>query len=121
LAQHDPCRPTDERIDRNDHRCLCFDSNPKPQSNWAGACSQKPQTCEVFLQGTCTGSRFTAGIERFFIPEDHSRWLQVIPPNSSIIVTLNRSGRGLVKAFQPEGQPYADWIQKKKAELQAPP
>ena len=71
--------------------------------------------------GTCPWSGFATGIERFYIPEVHSRWLQVIPPRSTIVVTLNRSGQGLVKAFLPEGQPYEEWIQKKKAEFQTPP
>ncbi|HYX38825.1 MAG TPA: GDYXXLXY domain-containing protein [Oligoflexus sp.] len=122
MGRHDPCRPTSgPLVDREAVQCLCLDESPSHQPSWGGACEQKPSSCDLFLKGTCPWSGFTAGVERFYIPETDSAWLKVVPPKSSIIITLNGSGGGLVKAFRPEGQDYKVWIERKKAEQKPSP
>lgn len=122
MGLHDPCRPTSGAlIDRTEPRCLCFDPGPKPQANWAGACAAKPDSCHLYLKGTCPWSGFIAGVERFYIPETDSPYLQVVPPKSRIILTLTGSGEALVKAFLPEGEDYKAWIQRKKTEQKPNP
>lgn len=122
LGLHDPCRPTSNAlIDRQEERCLCFDESTKPQSNWAGACTDKPDSCRLYLKGHCPWSGFTAGVERFYISESDSPWLKVVPPKSRIVLTLTGSGQALVKEFRPEGEDYKAWIQRKKTEQPTPP
>lgn len=121
MGRHDPCRPTTgPLIDRQQEQCLCFDDSKRPQPNWGGACKDKPDSCHLYLKGTCPWSGFTAGVERFYIPEGDSPWLAVIPPNSSVTLTLTGSGKGLVKKFLPEGEDYEAWIQRKKKEKPTP-
>ncbi|WP_141735194.1 GDYXXLXY domain-containing protein [Oligoflexus tunisiensis] len=121
MGRHDPCRPTDgPLINREEARCLCFDTSESPQPNWAGACAAKPSACRLHLQGTCTWSGFTAGVERYYIPEADSAWLKVVPPKSRIILTLTGDGDAQVKAFLPEGEDYNVWIQRQKTEKASP-
>lgn len=122
MGRHDPCRPsTQALIDRQEERCLCFDSGEQPLPNWAGACSARPDDCQLYLKGSCPWSGFVAGVERFYIPEADSPWLKVVPPKSRIVLTLTGSGSALVKEFRPEGEDYNAWIQRKKTEQSPPP
>jgi len=122
MGRHDPCRPTTgPLIDRKEERCLCFNGESRPQPNWGGACAARPDDCHLYLKGSCPWSGFTAGVERFYIPESDSAWLQVVPPKSTVIITLNGSGQALVRAFRPENEDYNAWIQRKKAEQKATP
>jgi hypothetical protein len=123
LGRHDPCRPSVDGplIDRKEERCLCFDDSPQPQVNWAGACADRPKGCQSYLKGTCPWSGFIAGVERFYIPEADSPWLQTVPPKSKVVLTLTGEGGAQVKAFRPEGEDYKTWIQRKKAEQKQAP
>jgi hypothetical protein len=123
LGRHDPCRPSADRplIERQEERCLCFDEGPAPQANWAGACAARPKDCRYYLKGTCLWSGFMAGVERYYIPEADSPWLQIVPPKSTVVLSLIGQGAALVKDFRPEGEDYKTWIERKKTEQKPGP
>lgn len=122
MGRHDPCRPTTgPLINRQEERCLCFNADSQPQPNWAGSCATKPDDCHFYLKGSCPWSGFTAGVERFYIPPSDSAWFPVVPPKSTVILTLKSRGQALVRALRPENEDYDAWIQRKKAEQRATP
>lgn len=122
MGRMDPCRPDgQDLVSREEERCLCFDTEDTHEPNWAGACAAKPMECSLYLKGTCQWSGFMAGVERYYIPEADSDWLQVVPPKSRIILSLTEGGHALVKEFLPEGQNYQTWIERKKAEQKPAP
>jgi hypothetical protein len=121
MGLHDPCRPEGgPLINRDEARCLCFEDGGNPKPNWAGACTAKPSSCHLYLKGSCDWSGFTAGVERFYIPEADSAWLKVVPPKSRIILTLNRGGGAQVKEVRPEGEDYEIWIQRQETKTKSP-
>lgn len=116
LGRNDPCLHTNGKvIDRSQEQCLCLDDNKgKREPGWAGPCSDRTGECSLYLKGVCPWTGFIVGIERFYIPEADSKWLGVVPPKSTVVLSLTGGGKALVKAFKPEGRDYAEWIKEKQ-------
>ncbi|MDH5232210.1 MAG: GDYXXLXY domain-containing protein [Gammaproteobacteria bacterium] len=72
----------------------------------------KPQHCTAMISGHCRGSRFNAGIERFFVPQADARTLEraVRGRKGSIVLAVNRSGKALIKDLLIEDQPWRDYL-----------
>ncbi len=68
----------------------------------------KPAACKWYVQGTCDYGRFTAGIEKFYIPESNSRTLdkQVRDKKASIVITVTPSGTAMVKDLLIDGKSW---------------
>ena len=64
----------------------------------------------LFIKGTCEGEGFAAGIERFYIPEEDSSYLEVLPPQSTIVLSVTSGGKALGKRLKPGGTDYDKWI-----------
>jgi hypothetical protein len=97
--------------------CVCLkpgEDNDVASGIWQGDCSDA--RCDTPLKGTCRYGRFTAGIEQFFFSEQYTRELAVVPPESSIIVSVSRSGKGVVKEMLVGGEPLAKWLESKAAQ-----
>jgi len=95
--------------------CVCLDPRAADQpasALWSGACSARPDDCELYLQGTCEYSRFVTGIERFYIPEAYAAKLVQFPPNATIKVRVAGDGSALVKEFLVDGAPLSDYVAK---------
>jgi uncharacterized membrane-anchored protein len=69
-----------------------------------------PESCSLYLRGQCQSGRFKAGIEHFFIPDDHAAELdtKVRNKSGSIRVSVNANGEALVKELLIDGKP---WLQ----------
>lgn len=90
------------------NRCVCLGSRPEDVSArginhaprvhaiWSGQCSERPSYCSLFLSGSCNRERFTAGIERYYVPEEYAQLLAVAPPESAIEVNINSNGEAVV-------------------------
>lgn len=101
--------------ERTPEWCLCLrPSQPFARVNWQGQCSDA--ACNTPLKGSCTTGSFVAGIERYYFPERYTRELAIVPPASSIIVSVSGSGKGVVKSFIVDGEPLQDWLQSKAVE-----
>lgn len=88
---------------------LCLDS--KSVSNY------HPVGCEVVIKGRCDGSRFRAGIERFYIPENESRQLErlVQSRQASIRVSVSADGTARIKDLLIDGVTWKELL------LETPP
>lgn len=67
--------------------------NPPTFDHW------KPAPGELFIQGKCENGRFVAGIERFYIPQEHAKVLDKVVRNSQgkVVVSVFHDGRALVQ------------------------
>lgn len=71
-----------------------------------------PRHCPLFIAGRCQGLSFTAGVERFYIPEEHARPLEklVIDKRGSVVLSVSWAGKAQVKELLIEGQPWFDYL-----------
>ena len=96
-----------------ERRTVCF--TPGDDGIWtvdSNMTYDASPSCDVFLHGTCRYSRFEAGIERYYFPEEFKRQLAVVPPASTIDVAITPDGKGIVKALHVDGQPVLEWVRE---------
>jgi len=61
--------------------CQCLeitDSDNMAKSYWLGSCYERPKNCYLYLKGQCQHGRFTAGIERYYFPEEFKKLLKTL-------------------------------------------
>jgi uncharacterized membrane-anchored protein len=68
----------------------------------------KPADCKWFVHGECNWGRFTANLERFYIPEDMGKPLEekIRNKKGSIVITVTPSGNSMVKDLLIDGQSW---------------
>ncbi len=83
---------------------ICFDTQlfingPVSDSN-----------CKVAIAGTCTGNRFVAGLERFYVPQEKALALEKLVQNrqASIVVSIGSSGQAQVIDLLIDGVPWQE-------------
>jgi len=66
--------------------------------------------CSQFIVGSCDTGRFSAGIERFYVPEAEALALEraVIRGAGSVILSVQDDGTTLVKDLLIEGKPWRE-------------
>jgi uncharacterized membrane-anchored protein len=72
-----------------------------------------PTRCELkYIKGKCKGTRFVAGVEKFYIPQEHASRLEklVIEKKASVRLSINRSGKALVKDLLIDGKPWKEFL-----------
>jgi uncharacterized membrane-anchored protein len=92
--------------------CVCLDTNGDnhpAHTVWSGGCEARP-SCALWLKGQCDWSGFNAGIDRFYFPEEFSNQLAVVPPNSTVEVALDGTGRGVVVGLYVDGETLVDYL-----------
>lgn len=75
------------------------------------ASNDLPAHCTQFIRGKCDDSaRFTAGIERFYIPEKHARTLDrlVRDRKGSLVLSVTHDGKAAIRELLIENKP---WLQ----------
>ncbi len=91
--------------------CLCIeDSEPFSFASQEGRCDEL--SCSASLKGYCEGLRFVAGIERYYFPEKYKSKLVLVPPESTVTVSLSNSGQAVVKSMQVENIPLLQWLEQ---------
>ena len=96
--------------------CLCL--KPKADGIFhspAGdaACAERAPACEIFVKGECRYGQFEAGLDRFSIPENLAPALQTIPPDSSIVVSIDAEGHARVLQMLVGEEDLLDYARKK--------
>jgi uncharacterized membrane-anchored protein len=76
------------------------------------ACFDVSTYCGIYLRGQCSQGRFTAGVERYSIPEQFAPVLQTIPENSSAEIAIDSSGNGQVLKVLVENEPIEEFAAK---------
>lgn len=68
----------------------------------------EPESCAQLIRGVCHYSRFEAGIEKYFVPEDKAKELEdrIRSKSASIVLSIPKSGHAQVKELLVEGQPW---------------
>lgn len=73
--------------------------------------------CTAVIKGRCDGRRFVGGVERFYIPEEHSRLLDRIVrgwgKNANrvmLVISVDPNGRAVVKNLLIDDQPWRDFL-----------
>lgn len=101
---------------KGQERCVCLEKRPTGalwEATQSIDCkSRNPDSCPVFLKGTCAYRRFEAGIERFYFSERLTSQLARVPPGASIRVRVNKNGTGLVKDLLIDGRPFQEALNK---------
>ena len=64
--------------------------------------------CSLFIKGSCDGSQFNAGIERYYVPEKDAKRLEKLIHSHKASVTLSvlRNGKAQVKDLLIDGQSW---------------
>jgi uncharacterized membrane-anchored protein len=107
--------PCELKVGRGDSSvCVCLEA-PSLRSDvwragWSGECSALPDECATHLRGSCEYSRFTAGIERFYIPEAYAPKLTRVPPNATITVRVAGDGSAQVTDLLVNGAPLSQYV-----------
>lgn len=116
FGDKDPCKNSKTPPTEDGSRlCLCLNGYDKNLGIvWSGICSSKPESCHPILAGRCQGGNFVTGKERFYISEGDSKVLAVVPPHSTVMMTVSDNGDPSLKELKPEGQPYGEWIKSKR-------
>lgn len=107
--QLSPEEPSSRELPNLEPQCVCLTRHADSSRHvavWSKPCSDMPP-CAVFVRGHCVGSRFEAGIERFYIPEGYQSQLAVVPDESSIVVSVSPDGDAHVLDFLVDGAPVS--------------
>ena len=105
-------RPVDCQQEATDW-CLCLGAweGPFSQVTEQAHCSEISE-CSSMLRGSCIEGRFKAGIERYYFSEEYVKQLRIVPPDSSIVVALSPTGKGVVKDLLVKEEPVSKWAEK---------
>jgi hypothetical protein len=115
LGGNDPCQnPTSDATIDEKAVCVCWRSeNGVAAVASINICQEQEATsCDHLMRGHCNGLRFTAGVERFYIPEEDAKYVPTLPPGSRLVVRLTKDGRSFAEELRPEGLAYDVWINK---------
>jgi hypothetical protein len=99
--------------------CLCYIPSSDGiyhDPSWGGLCESKPKNCETFIRGLCNWNRFTVSADRYSFPEYYASVLQVLPPDSSAYVSVNKDGTTKVVKLYSKDQTLEDYAQQKLQE-----
>lgn len=72
--------------------------------------------CDAIIKGLCRDRRFTADIEKFYIPEEYADTLDEAVRNSkgAIVLSVTKSGSAAIKDLLIEGRSWKEYRINKK-------
>ncbi len=67
-----------------------------------------PQDCTLFIHGQCDSSVFSAGIERFYIPEEYAQVLEakVRDQQGEVVLAVDSQGNAAIRDLLIDGKPW---------------
>ena len=70
--------------------------------------------CDALILGECRGGQFLAGVERFYIPEEHSKQLDrmVRDRRASLSLSVDRNGRAVVRDLLLDGKSWKKQVKE---------
>jgi uncharacterized membrane-anchored protein len=86
---------------------VCLDHLKHPEFSYS-----RPRSCRSFLKGRCRRGEFTAGIEKFFIPEADAKPLDKFLRESrgSIELSITADGKAQVAELYIDGKPWKEAV-----------
>lgn len=102
LCRYDSSNYSSQQLDSH----ICFDTN----THTAGPVSP---SCQVAIRGECKGSRFVAGLERFYVPQEKALALErlIQSKKASIVVSIGDGGQAQVTDLLIEGVPWQEALE----------
>jgi uncharacterized membrane-anchored protein len=69
-----------------------------------------PPDCTLFIHGQCDDNVFTAGIERFYIPEDRAAALEdkVRGNKGELVLSVDAGGNAAIRDLLIDGKPWRE-------------
>lgn len=94
---------SNSQLSQNPESHICFDTNTH-------AGGPVPAGCRVAIRGECQGSRFVAGLERFYVPQEKALALErlIQSKKASIVVAIGDSGSAQVTDLLIDGIPWQE-------------
>jgi uncharacterized membrane-anchored protein len=114
IQNNDICRNYDNNNDA--YICLKKDSS-RPDTYFSTISPDKDlfesedEECFAVIKGKCKDGLFTAGIERFFIPEGYAYSLDSAVRNShgKIVLSVTKGGSAAIKDLLIDGKPWREY------------
>jgi uncharacterized membrane-anchored protein len=100
-------------------QCLCLSIGPEgfAKATSVSRCEERNEsTCPLFIKGTLDWRGFAAGIERYYFPENYQQWLQLVPPEATIKVSVTKDGNAYVRGMYVAGEPILEYARRKERE-----
>ena len=96
------------------HMCVNQLDNNKVDSHIINPDDYPTESCDVILKGRCKRGRFTAGIERFYIPEQYSRPLDRIirQGKGKLVVSVDGHGKASIKDLLINDRSWLEYIKE---------
>lgn len=104
------CTPSSKISTQTVRLCLeperYFIDNSVGNANWQ-------QSCDIYLQGTCSNAGFIAGIERFYIPEEYAPQLDTLVRDArgALQIRVNSRGKAVIENLLIDGEPWQDKVE----------
>lgn len=98
-ADNSDCRP------EGTPAIMCLQPSPQLHVNTA----EKPADCDLYIRGQCGGlGRFSANIERFYIPEAYATVLDQKVRNNqgALVLGVDNKGNASIRDLLIEGKPW---------------
>ncbi len=88
----------------------------KYQKTWSGYLlfsENQAKKCDAYIKGVCRYSHFTAGIEKYYIPEEWAKPLeQVVRDQRGSIVLIVKNGEAAIKELLIDDKKWQDFIKQ---------
>ena len=94
--------------------CLVQTDNDDVTAETVSSPNSEYDHCDVTLKGTCEVGRFTAGLERFYIPESYSAALDRAVRNrrGKLLVSVGSDGDAAIKDLLIDDIPWKQFLEK---------
>jgi len=71
--------------------------------------------CEAWLSGTCDGSRFETGLDRFYVPENEAKFLEGMlrGKKASLVLSVDSQGKAMIDDLLIEGESWRKKVSAK--------
>ncbi len=105
-----PAKKTQTEFDQ----CVCYSDPPDPDSGyWQDCASIEKTSCPVFIKGACSYGRFTAGIEKFFVPEEKAAYYDSVlrSEGARLTVKIDASGSAAIVDLDLPVS-FEEWMEK---------
>ncbi len=98
---------------------LCVDKRSSPVSTHVVYSGNRTDhdDCAAIIRGRCEGGGFLAGVERFYIPEQHSRLLDRIvrgwgkdSGRTKLVLSVDLAGKAVIKDLLIDGKPLRKFL-----------
>jgi len=92
--------------------CLKQLSDNKLSAHTVYSIESGRESCDAVLKGRCDNGLFVAGIERFYIPEEHAARLDKVfrGGKGKLVVSIDTQGKASIKDLLIENKPWKEWL-----------